>query len=417
MFIDEVTIKVIAGRGGDGVVSFRREKYVPFGGPDGGDGGDGGSIYLEADEGYNTLSHLRYNKLYKAPSGEPGRGNNCYGKTGQDLIIKVPVGTIVRKNGKIIGDLTSHQERCLVAKGGRGGRGNAKFAGPRNQTPRFAERGESGEEAILELELKVLADVGLVGFPNAGKSTFLSKISAARPKVADYPFTTLNPVLGVVDLDEHSFVVADLPGLISGAHQGAGLGIAFLKHVERTRLLLHLVDLSADQPWEDFTTINKELAGYSQELTGKPQIVVGTKIDLPEAAAKQKEFTERIANQGYEVICISAVTGENVKQLLYLIADRLKKLPRISKIEINYEQTLPGAEPVFTIEREEDGAFRITGEQLLKKIARFNPDQDEALLRLDQLLKRHGVLTALENEGVKEGDLIRIGHYEFIYRL
>ena len=417
MFIDEVTIKVIAGKGGDGAVSFRREKFVPMGGPDGGDGGDGGNIYLEADEGYNTLSHLRYKKLHKAPSGEPGRGSKCYGKTGQDLIIKVPVGTIVRKNGLIIGDLTSHQERCLVAKGGRGGRGNAKFAGPRNQTPRFAERGESGEEALLELELKVLADVGLIGFPNAGKSTLLSRISAARPKVADYPFTTLSPVLGVVELEERGFVVADLPGLIAGAHQGAGLGFAFLKHVERTRLLVHLVDLSADHPWEEFTAINNELSSYSQELIGKPQIVVGTKIDLPEAAAKQKEFMEKITSQGYEVICISAVTGENIKQLLYLISAQLEKLPRVPKIEISNESSLLDVEPDFSIQREEDGAFRITGEQLLKRVSRFNPDQDEALLRLDQLLKRLGVLAALEKEGVKEGDLIRIGHYEFIYQL
>lgn len=418
MFIDEVTIKVIAGRGGDGFVSFRREKYVPLGGPDGGDGGDGGSIYLEADESYNTLSHLRYKKLHKAAAGENGRGSRSFGKTGQDLVIKVPVGTIVSKEGQIIGDLTTHEEKFLVAKGGRGGRGNAKFARPSHQTPRFAERGERGEEALLELELKVLADVGLIGFPNAGKSTFLTRISAAQPKVADYPFTTLSPVLGVVELEERSFVVADLPGLITGAHQGAGLGFEFLKHVERTRLLVHLVDLSDDAPWEEFTAINTELSSYSQELTGKAQIVVGTKIDLPAAVANQEEFTKKIANQGYEVVCISAATGENVMELLYKISSKLEKLPYIPKLKIiNETQKFARSEPDFAIRREEDGSYRITGEQLLKRISRFNPDQEEALMRLDKLLKRWGVLKALEHEGVKEGDLIRIGNYEFVYRL
>ncbi len=418
MFIDEVTIKVIAGKGGDGAVSFRREKYVPFGGPDGGDGGDGGSVYLEADEGYNTLSHLRYKRKYKAEAGQNGRGSKCFGKKGADLVIKVPVGTLVHKDNRLIADLTAHRERCLVARGGRGGRGNARFTGAANQTPRFAERGEVGEEAVIVLELKVLADVGLIGYPNAGKSTFLAAISAARPKVADYPFTTLSPVLGVVDLDDDSFVVADLPGLIKGAHQGVGLGIEFLKHVERTRLLVHLVDLSTPAPWEAFVEINQELASYSQDLAQKPQLVLGTKIDLPDAAAKKEEFKAKITSFGYEVDFISAVTGENLRPVLYRIKNKLENLPKISKIMVEPEPVataVPAGPPAFSIAQDGDGAYRIVSEALSKRLMRFNLEQDEALLRLDQLLKRWGIITALEDAGVKEGDLVRIGDLEFIF--
>lgn len=418
MFIDEVSIKVVAGKGGDGVVSFRREKYVAFGGPDGGDGGDGGSVYLEADEGYNTLSHLRYKKLHKAGAGQNGGGSKRFGKKGADLVIKVPVGTLVRKDDRLIADLTAHQERCLVAKGGRGGRGNARFTSATHQTPRFAERGESGEEAILTLELKVLADVGLVGYPNAGKSTLLAAISAARPKVASYPFTTLSPVLGVVELEDDSFVVADLPGLIKGAHEGVGLGIEFLKHVERTRLLVHLVDLSAPAPWDAFDEINQELASYSRDLTEKPQIVLGTKIDLPEAAAKKEEFKTKITNLGYEVDFISAATGENLRPVLYRIKTKLGTLPKITKLVVEAEPedpVSPLGPPEFSIVKEVDGVYRVNSEALTKRIMRFNLEQKEALLRLDQLLKRWGILTALEEAGVKEGDLVRIGDIEFVF--
>ncbi|NLY92176.1 MAG: GTPase ObgE [Firmicutes bacterium] len=418
MFIDEVTIQVLAGKGGDGVVSFRREKYVPMGGPDGGDGGDGGSVYLQADEGYTTLSHLRYKKRYKAGAGQNGRGSKCTGKKGEDLIIKVPVGTMVRKNNRLIADLTTHNERCLVAKGGRGGRGNARFTGASHQTPRFAERGENGEEAVLDLELKVLADVGLIGYPNAGKSTFLTAISAARPKVAAYPFTTLHPVLGVVELGEDSFVVADLPGLIKGAHQGTGLGIEFLKHVERTRLLAHLVDLSAPAPWDAFVEINQELAGYSEELARKPQLVLGTKIDLPAAAAKKEEFKTKITQLGYEVDFISAATGENIRPVLFRILTKLRTLPKVGKLEVEPEREAartPQRVPEFSLVKEGDGAYRIAGEDLIKKLNRFNLEQTEALLRLDRLLKKWGILTALEEAGVKEGDLVRIGDFEFVF--
>lgn len=418
MFIDEVSIKVVAGKGGDGVVSFRREKFVPFGGPDGGDGGDGGSVYLEADEGFNTLSHLRYKKLHKAGAGQNGGGSKCFGKKGNDLVIKVPVGTLVRKDNRLIADLTVHKERCLVAKGGRGGRGNARFTGASHQTPRFAERGEVGEEAVLVLELKVLADVGLIGYPNAGKSTFLAAISAARPKVASYPFTTLSPVLGVVDLGDDSFVVADLPGLIEGAHQGVGLGIEFLKHVERTRLLVHLVDLSSPAPWDDFVAINQELASYSQDLIQKPQLVLGTKLDLPTAAAQKEEFAAKITDLGYEVDFISAVTGENLRPVLYRIKNKLETLPKVEKLAAEPEPVgvaFPGGSPEFSVEQEGEGAYRIKSEALIKRIMRYNLEQKEALLRLDQLFKRWGVITALEDAGVKEGDLVRIGDLEFVF--
>lgn len=418
MFIDEVSIKVVAGKGGDGVVSFRREKFVPFGGPDGGDGGDGGSVYLEADEGFNTLSHLRYKKLHKAGAGQNGGGSKCFGKKGNDLVIKVPVGTLVRKDNRLIADLTVHKERCLVAKGGRGGRGNARFTGVSHQTPRFAELGEVGEEAVLVLELKVLADVGLIGYPNAGKSTFLAAISAARPKVASYPFTTLSPVLGVVDLGDDSFVVADLPGLIEGAHQGVGLGIEFLKHVERTRLLVHLVDLSSPAPWDDFVAINQELASYSQDLIQKPQLVLGTKLDLPTAAAQKEEFAAKITDLGYEVDFISAVTGENLRPVLYRIKNKLETLPKVEKLAAEpepVEVAFPGGSPEFSVEQEGEGAYRIKSEALIKRIMRYNLEQKEALLRLDQLFKRWGVITALEDAGVKEGDLVRIGDLEFVF--
>ena len=336
------------------------------------------------------------------------------------MVIKVPVGTLVHKDNRLIADLTNHKERCLVAKGGRGGRGNARFAGASQQTPRFAERGEPGEETVLHLELKVLADVGLIGYPNAGKSTFLAAISAARPKVASYPFTTLSPVLGVVDLEDDSFVVADLPGLIKGAHQGVGLGIEFLKHVERTRLLVHLVDLTAPAPWDAFVEINQELASYSRDLAQKPQLVIGTKIDLPAAAAQKEEFKTKITGFGYEVDFVSSVTGENLRPVLYRIKKQLDSLPKVGKIPVAPEPLAAfplSGPPEFSVTKEGDGVYRINSEALLKRLKRFNLEQNEALLRLDLYLKRRGIITALEEAGVKEGDLVRIGDLEFVFEL
>jgi GTP-binding protein len=420
MFIDEVRIWVAAGKGGDGVVSFRREKYLPRGGPDGGNGGRGGHVYLRVDPGLSTLYDLRYKKRFKAEAGGNGGGNNRTGKSGCDLVIRVPPGTMVfldePGNERLICDLTGEVEEFLVARGGRGGRGNAAFAGPTYQAPRFAEKGEPGEEKALRLELKLLADVGLVGYPNAGKSTFLSVISAARPKIADYPFTTLSPVLGVVSIGGESFVVADLPGLIEEAHKGAGLGHRFLRHSERTRLLLHLVDLAVEgeDPLARWEMINRELAAYSSELADKPQIVVGTKIELPRARENWPAFQQAITEKGYEAYAVSAVTGERVKELLYRTAARLKELPP-PKAEVPvYIEPLAG-DGEFQVIKEDTGVFRLEGEQLLKRIARYDLNQDEALYRLQKYLRRRGVEEALKKAGVKDGDLVRAGEVEFIY--
>jgi GTP-binding protein len=420
MFIDEVRIWVAAGKGGDGVVSFRREKYLPRGGPDGGNGGRGGHVYLRVDPGLSTLYDLRYKKRFKAEAGGNGGGNNRTGKSGCDLVIRVPPGTMVfldePGNERLICDLTGEVEEFLVARGGRGGRGNAAFAGPTYQAPRFAEKGEPGEEKALRLELKLLADVGLVGYPNAGKSTFLSVISAARPKIADYPFTTLSPVLGVVSIGGEGFVVADLPGLIEEAHKGAGLGHRFLRHSERTRLLLHLVDLAVEgeDPLARWEMINRELAAYSSELADKPQIVVGTKIELPRARENWPAFQQAITEKGYEAYAVSAVTGEGVKELLYRTAARLKELPP-PKAEVPvYIEPLAG-DGEFQVIKEDTGVFRLEGEQLLKRIARYDLNQDEALYRLQKYLRRRGVEEALKKAGVKDGDLVRAGEVEFIY--
>lgn len=422
MFMDEVDILLSAGKGGDGAVSFRREKYVPRGGPDGGNGGSGGSIYLQADEGMTTLSHFRYKKKYSAENGANGEGGKRTGKKGRDLYLSVPVGTLVRqgKDRPILFDLNSNGETVLVAKGGRGGRGNSEFAGPTHQTPRFAEKGDRGEEISLRLELKLLADVGLVGYPNAGKSTFLSVVSAARPKIASYPFTTLFPNLGVVEIGEDSFVVADLPGLIDGASQGVGLGDRFLRHIERTRLLLHLVDLSGLDGWDpldSFERINTELGEYDQSLSTKPQIVVGTKMDLPESRDAWGRFSQTLREKGYEVYPISAPTGEGVRTLLKRIREYLKALPRPGKMVAALDEELiekPIGES-FRVIREEEGVFRLEGEWLTRKVRRFDLNQEEAVSRLQNLFSRLGVDEALLEAGAKEGDSVRVDDYEFFF--
>ncbi len=331
-FIDKAKIFVQGGRGGNGCVAFRREKFVPKGGPAGGDGGKGGDVILEADRNVHTLLDFKYKRQYKAERGRHGEGSKKTGRSGKDLIIKVPVGTVVKdaETGEILGDLTEHGQRLVVAKGGRGGRGNAAFATPTRQAPDFAEPGEPGEERWIELELKLLADVGLVGFPNAGKSTLLSRITAAKPEIADYPFTTLRPILGVAKVGDYSFVVADIPGLIEGAHAGKGLGHEFLRHVERTKLLLHLIDLTdlTRTPEEAFEKINQELKLYSEKLTQKPQIVVGTKIDALTDRSKIEKLKEYFNKKGYPFFAISAVTGEGLNELMYFVAQKLKELEK-----------------------------------------------------------------------------------------
>ena len=331
-FIDKAKIFVQGGRGGNGCVAFRREKFVPKGGPAGGDGGKGGDVILEADRNVHTLLDFKYKRQYKAERGRHGEGSKKTGRSGKDLIIKVPVGTVVKdaETGEVLGDLTQHGQRLTVAKGGKGGRGNAAFVTPTRQAPDFAEPGQPGEERWIELELKLLADVGLVGFPNAGKSTLLSRITAAKPEIADYPFTTLRPILGVAKVGDFSFVVADIPGLIEGAHAGKGLGHEFLRHIERTKLLLHLIDLT-DQtrtPEEAFEKINEELKLYSQELTKKPQIVVGTKIDALHDKSKIEKLKSYFNKKGYPFFAISAVTGEGLNELMHFVAEKVKELEK-----------------------------------------------------------------------------------------
>jgi GTP-binding protein len=332
MFIDRVKIHVKAGDGGSGVTAFRREKFIPRGGPSGGDGGVGGSIWIESDEGLNTLLHLRYNPEHKAGRGRHGEGSNRHGKNGDDVIVKVPVGTQVfdAETNDLIFDFTEPDQKFLAAKGGKGGWGNQHFATPTRRAPRFHYTGRPGEDKELQLELKLIADVGLVGFPNAGKSTLISVISAAKPKIADYPFTTLEPNLGVVDLgDFKTFVVADIPGLIEGASEGAGLGLKFLRHIERTKLLLHLVDvssLSGRNPVEDYEIINKELANYEIDLSDRPQIVVATKLDALDEPERLEDLREKAKEDGKDFLEISAVTNQGTKQLISAVARRLQEI-------------------------------------------------------------------------------------------
>ncbi len=330
-FIDEAKIYVKAGDGGRGCVSFRREKYVPKGGPNGGDGGKGGDVVIVADRRLSSLLDFKYRRHFKARRGEHGKGSLCHGKNGRDLKIKVPVGTVIKdaETGEVLSDLTEDGQSFVCARGGRGGRGNARFATPTNQAPRYAEPGEPGEERWLKLELKLLADVGIIGFPNAGKSTLISRISAARPKVAGYPFTTLRPHLGVVRYDDdRTFVVADIPGLVEGAHTGRGLGIRFLKHIERTRLLVHLLDMSPDtgrDPVEDYNVVNTELRAFNPELAKRPQIVALNKVDIPGAEERARGLLKYFSDKGIKVFLISAATGKGLKELVSFIGRELER--------------------------------------------------------------------------------------------
>lgn len=331
-FIDEARIFVKSGKGGDGCVSFRREKFVAKGGPNGGDGGNGGDVIIAADGQMNSLLDHRYKKHYNAKNGENGRGKDQHGKNGADLIVPVPIGTIVKnlETEEILGDLTENNQQIVVAKGGRGGKGNARFTSSTNQAPRFATEGKDGEEFEIGLELKILADVGILGFPNAGKSTLISKISAAKPKIADYPFTTLVPNLGVVEYGDYkTFIIADIPGIIEGAHEGVGLGIQFLRHVERTHILIHMLDLTPDtdrNPIDDYKKMNKELRLYSEELAKKPQIIVLNKIDIADAEDISLKIENYFKDIGIEVYKISAITGKGTKELIYKVAEKLEKL-------------------------------------------------------------------------------------------
>lgn len=418
LFFDEAKIFVQAGRGGDGCVSFRREKYVPYGGPNGGHGGKGGDVIVVASPHLNTLLSLRKHPHWRAERGAHGQGSDKHGKNGADVVIPVPCGTLVRdaETGEVLADLVNIGDRVIVARGGRGGRGNSAFASSTHQAPRFAEKGEPGETRTILLELKLIADVGIIGLPNAGKSTFLASVTAARPKIADYPFTTLVPNLGVALVDAREIVLADIPGLIAGAHAGAGLGDKFLRHIERTRVLIHLLDGSLDDPLRAYETINRELAEYSARLVAKPQVIGFNKMDLPNAQARWESLERVFAQRHIEAYPISAATGQGVRELLRAVAKRLAELPR----ETLRQDELPVIRPTedetaFTITREEH-AWRVRGKKVERMVAMTNFDQDEAVLRLHRVFQAMGVNDALKEAGVREGDTVRIGEVELEWR-
>jgi len=428
VFYDTAKIYVKGGDGGDGCVAFRREKYLPRGGPAGGDGGRGGNVILRADEGLRTLLDFRYRKHYRAERGRHGEGKEKSGRSGDDLVIRVPVGTVVRdaESGKTLADLTKNGESVVVAKGGRGGRGNARFATAKNRAPAFAEKGEPGEERWLLLELKLLADVGLIGYPNVGKSTIISRVSAARPKIADYPFTTLAPNLGVVQAGDYSYVMADIPGLIEGAHAGAGLGIKFLRHTERTRLLIHVIDISGIEgrdPVQDFYAINRELSLYDERLSRRLQLVAANKIDLPGASKNLARLHEEIGEK-FEIFPISAVTGKGLDKLIFRAGELLTQLPPVESIpgeifkkepeDVGENAARKGARR-FTI-RKEGGIFIVEGKEIERHVAMTDLENEEAVNRLQRIMQRMGIEEALKNAGAKAGDTIMIKdiRFEFI---
>jgi GTPase len=421
VFIDKAVIEVEAGRGGDGCVSFRREKHVPRGGPDGGDGGDGGSVILIADTHLNTLLDFHYKRRYKAGSGGHGSGSNRKGRNGKSITLRVPVGTLVydADTGDLLADLSRPGMRFVAARGGKGGRGNAHFATPTRQTPRFAEKGLPGERRTLRLELKLLADVGIVGMPNAGKSTLISRISAAKPKIADYPFTTLVPNLGVVRYQDQSFVVADIPGLIEGAHAGVGLGHQFLRHVERARLLLYLLDVSpfaTVPPLEAFETLRRELELYNPDLARKPALVALNKIDTlaPDERAALDAVRCAIEAHGYEVSPISAYTGEGLEALLARLAQRVAELPPPEPlIEPAPEVAKPAHQPTHVYRDGE--VFVVEGTLPLEIVQRTDFGNHEAVLRMQKRLKGLGIFRRLQELGAQEGDTVRIGEVELEY--
>lgn len=424
MFVDHVKIYVKGGDGGDGMVAFRREKYVPYGGPAGGDGGNGGNVVFEVDEGLRTLMDFRYNRHFKASRGENGMSKGMHGKNAKDLIVKVPPGTVVinEETGNVIADLVEQGQQAIIAKGGRGGRGNMRFATPANPAPEIAEKGEPGQELNVILELKLLADVGLVGYPSVGKSTLLSVVSAAKPKIGAYHFTTIVPNLGVVETDDgRSFVMADLPGLIEGAHQGVGLGIQFLRHIERTRVIVHVVDMSGMEgrdPYEDYVTINKELEQYDLRLTERPQIVVANKMDMPGAEENLAEFKKKLGDD-IKVFPISAITKQGLKPLLHEIADFLEVTPYFELYDIADESDATVVykhekkERDFEITRDDDGAYVLSGYTIERLFKMTDFSRDESIRRFARQLRHMGVDDALRERGAKDGDTVRILDYEF----
>ena len=426
MFADRAKIIIKSGKGGDGHVSFRREKYVPDGGPDGGDGGKGGDVIFVVDDGLNTLTDYRHRRKFAAEPGEEGGKRNCHGKNGADLILKVPQGTVIKEaeSGRVIADMSGENRKVTVLKGGRGGLGNQHFATATMQAPKYAKPGGDAVEIEVSLELKVIADVGLVGFPNVGKSTFLSRVTNAQPKIANYHFTTLQPNLGVVDMEEgFGFVIADIPGLIEGASEGIGLGHEFLRHVERTKVIIHIVDAAGTEgrdPVADIHAINKELKAYNPELLEKPQVIAANKIDAIYGdeneiiSALRSEFEEK---EGIKVFPISAVSGQGVRELLYHVKELLSKCPKETLV---YEQEFDPSliafkdEP-YTIEIAEDGAYVVEGPKIDKMLGYTNIDSEKGFLFFQRFLKEQGVLAALEEMGIEEGDTVRMYGFVFDY--
>lgn len=422
---DEVTIEVQAGAGGNGATAFRREKFVPRGGPSGGSGGRGGDVIVAVAPRLNTLVGFRRSKHFEAGRGAHGSGKDQNGAHGEDVIVRVPPGTIVRDadTREVLGDLIEPAQQMIVAQGGRGGRGNAAFANSTHRAPHFSEKGEKGQQRRLRLELKLIADIGIIGKPNAGKSTFLASVTAARPKIADYPFTTLTPNLGVAEIDERAFVLADIPGLIEGAHEGAGLGARFLRHIERTRLLVHLLDGSEENPLDAFDAINHELAEFSPALATKPQVVGFNKMDVPDAQANLPKVRRELAKREIEVFPISAATGEGVRELLRRAVQFLNTLP--APAVMSEEEMMPvfRAEPnenAFAISREDETRkrgqvihiYRVRGKKVERIIAMTNWEQDEGAARAHRVLQAMGVNDALRAAGIQEGDTVQIGDTE-----
>lgn len=418
MFTDYVKIIAKAGDGGNGAISFRREKYVAAGGPDGGDGGKGGDIYFEVDPNSNTLIDFRFKKKFKAENGNNGEGSNKYGKSGENLTIKVPIGTVIKdaSNNRVLADLSQEGQRELVLKGGRGGKGNAHFATSTRQAPRFSQDGENGEEKELILELKLLADVGLIGFPNVGKSTFLGRTTSATPKIADYHFTTLEPNLGVVKTDYgDSFVIADIPGIIEGASEGVGLGLQFLRHIERTRLLLHVIDVSGSEgrdPVDDFNKINSELQKYSKKLSERTQIIVANKIDSMQDEKLYKNLENLAKEKKLEIFKISAVTGEGVDKLIKHVSELLKILPKEDLIEYEDKKVYKLEEKDDYTIRKDEGKFVIEGEPVERIMRRVNIADNESLYYFQKNLDELGVNQRLKEMGIQEGDIVKIADYE-----
>ena len=419
MFIDLVKIRIKAGDGGNGAISFYREKYITAGGPDGGDGGKGGDVIFQVDDHLSTLLDFKYKRKYAAENGENGMGKRCSGKSGKDLIIKVPRGTLVKnaETGKIMADLSEDGQLCL-AKGGKGGFGNQHFATPTRQAPRFAKNGMQGQAFELVLELKLLADVGLAGFPNVGKSTLLSMVSSARPKIANYHFTTLVPNLGVVGVgQEYSFVMADIPGLIEGASAGAGLGHYFLRHIDRCRLIVHLVDISQSEgrdPVSDFEIINRELESYNPQLASRPQLVVANKCDIVQDREQIDTFKAYVEEKGYAFYEISAATRQGVDQLVYAVAQKLNELPPVTVYQSDFEPEPEKTRRETNIYKQEDVYF-VEGEWIYNLMGSINFDDYESRMYFEKVMRKGGVFDRLEEMGVQEGDLVSIYDFEFDY--